>query len=105
LAAVAAASYRERHPMRTAQLPSSPFIHFLRWWVGGLVCVAGLVIAIARGFDDVGWEAMFVLWGAGLSIILMNFLLRVGIEGDTDRDDEQAARAEFQRTGRWPDER
>jgi len=87
------------------RLPSSPFIQFLRWWLGALVCLAGLVIAVARGFDDTGFEALFVLCGAGLSIILMNLLLRVGISGDTDRDDEAAAREEFERTGRWPDER
>jgi hypothetical protein len=92
-------------PARTSQrLPSSPLVHFLRWWLGGLVCAAGLTVAIVRGFDETGVEALFAMWGAGLSIILMNVLWRVGVDGDSDRDDENDARATFTRTGHWPDE-
>lgn len=86
------------------RLPSSPLVHFLRWWLGGLVCLVGLVIAIVRGFDESAFEALFAMWGAGLSIILMNFLWRVGIDGDSVREDETEARATFERTGHWPDE-
>lgn len=89
---------------RQERLPSSPFVRFLRWWLGLIVCAVGLLIAILRGFDETGLEALFALWGAGLSIILMNVLWRVGVSGDTDRDDEHDAREEFERTGHWPDD-
>jgi hypothetical protein len=86
------------------RLPSSPFIRFLRWWLPAIVVVGGLAVMVIRGFDDIGLEGGAGIIGAGLSIWLMNWLWRIGISGDEDRDTEDAARAHFDRTGRWPDE-
>ena len=44
------------------------------------------------------------LLGAGLSVLLVNLLFRFGVTSDRDRAEEDAARREFDRTGRWPDE-
>jgi hypothetical protein len=89
---------------RSKALPSSPFIRFLRYWLPALVCVAGVVVAAARGFDDIGLEGGAAIIGAGSSIWLMNILWRVGVSGEQDRDDEDAARRYFDEHGRWPDE-
>jgi hypothetical protein len=35
---------------------------------------------------------------------LINFLYRVGVSGERDRDAEDRARAYFAEHGRWPDE-
>jgi hypothetical protein len=86
------------------RLPSSPFIRFLRYWLPGLVSLSGVIVAAARGFDDVGLEGGAGLVGAGASIWLMNVLLRVGISGERERDAEDAARRHFDEHGRWPDE-
>ena len=85
-------------------LPSSPLIRFLRWWLPAIVVLAGILVAVLRDFDDIGLEGGAGIIGAGLSIGLMNWLWRVGISGDHDRDDEDAARRHFDATGRWPDE-
>ncbi|MBA3326971.1 MAG: hypothetical protein H0T43_01550 [Solirubrobacterales bacterium] len=78
-------------------------IAFIRTWLPIMVCSSGLLIlAIRRDLN--GLEAACALVGAGLSIWLLNFFYRVGVTGDRERDDEDAAREYFSRHGRWPDE-
>ena len=43
--------------------------------------------------------------GAGLALLLLNLLFRIGAEGDRERDDEQAAREYLATHGHWPDEK
>ncbi len=78
-------------------------IFFVRTWLPVAVCSAGLIILLVRR-DLNGLEAFCALVGAGLSIWLLNFLYRVGVTGDEERDEEEAARVYFDRHGRWPDE-
>lgn len=96
----------EQTAMRTAsrRLPSSPLVTFLRWWLPALVCVAGVALAAAGGFSDDSLEGAAAVIGAGSSIWLMNFLWRMGISGDDERDAEAAAREHYDATGRWPGE-
>ena len=44
--------------------------------------------------------------GAALAVLLLNWLFRLGAEGDREREREaeEAAREHMARTGRWPDE-
>jgi hypothetical protein len=66
--------------------------------------VVGMVVGAAKGWD-VNWlEGGALLISAGLSIWLLNFLYRVGVSGDRERDDEDRAREYFAEHGRWPDE-
>ena len=51
--------------------------------------------------------ALFFLGGAGfvsagLAIYFLNWLFRIGADGDRERDTEQAARDYFNEHGRWP---
>ncbi len=41
---------------------------------------------------------------AGLSVWLLNWLYRVGVAGERERDQEDHAREFFDRHGVWPDE-
>jgi hypothetical protein len=66
--------------------------------------VAGVILVIVRGGDETSLEGAAALWGAGLSVALLNWLHRVGVTGDSARDDEDAARSYFDRHGRWPDD-
>ena len=76
---------------------------FVRIWLPALVVLGGLVtIAFDPTVD--GLEGASHIIGAGLAIWLLNFLVRIGISGDRDRDDEDAARVYFDEHGRWPDE-
>lgn len=65
-----------------------------------MICLVGLGFLIADPSDN--FEGAMALIGAGLSVLLVNLLFRFGVAGDRDRAREDAARREFDRTGRWP---
>jgi hypothetical protein len=76
----------------------------VRTWLPAAIIVAGFVVAAATGFSEAGLEGGTLLVSAGLSVWLINFLYRVGVRGDRDREAEDRARAYFAEHGRWPDE-
>jgi hypothetical protein len=76
----------------------------VRIWMPVAILVAGVVLVIVRGGDETSLEGAAALWGAGLSVMLLNWLHRMGVAGDSDRVDEDDARAYFAEHGRWPDE-
>jgi hypothetical protein len=75
----------------------------VRYGIGVVMVVAGIVILIISpgGFGVDGF-AMAV--GGGLSVLLINFLFRLGVSGDRERAEEERARAYFDKHGVWPDE-
>jgi hypothetical protein len=76
----------------------------VRLWMPVAILLAGVVLVIVRGGDETSLEGAAALWGAGLSVMLLNWLHRIGVAGDSARDEEDEARAYFARHGRWPDE-
>lgn len=78
-------------------------IFFVRYILPALICLAGvLLFAIDPSLDSADGAAAII--GAGLSVYLLNFLYRVGVSGDRDRDEEAEARRYFDEHGHWPDE-
>jgi hypothetical protein len=77
---------------------------FVRVWLPVAILLAGLALIVVRGGDETSIEGAAAIWGAGLSVALLNWLYRVGVSGDRDRVREDEARAYFDRHGRWPDE-
>ncbi len=73
-----------------------------RYAVPAILVLVGVVYAIVDWPE--GAEAFSLFAGAGLAILLLNVLFRMGVEGDRDRDREEAARAYFTEHGVWPDE-
>ena len=76
---------------------------FVRYWLPGGVCMIGFVLLIVL-HDLNGLEGFCAFVGAGSSIWLLNVLHRIGVSGEHERDEEDEARAYFDRHGRWPDE-
>ncbi|MCW2993620.1 MAG: hypothetical protein JWQ18_1115 [Conexibacter sp.] len=76
----------------------------LRYVIPAAVCAAGIVILLVAGPGGYGPDAVAGLFGAGGAIYLMNTFMRMGIEGDGDRDVEEAGRMFLDRYGMWPDE-
>jgi hypothetical protein len=76
----------------------------VRTWLPAAIIVAGIVLAAATGFSEIGLEGGALMVSAGLSVWLINLLYRVGVRGDRDREAEDRARAYFAEHGRWPDE-
>jgi hypothetical protein len=76
-----------------------------RIWVPVLIVVAG-VVGIVIGHGRTGAAAA----GVGLLIValivwMINWLFRMSVASNRERDREEEAREHFSRTGRWPDER
>jgi chromate transport protein ChrA len=68
------------------------------------IVLLGVGLLIADGGGTTGLEGFFMATGAALAVLLLNWLFRLGAEGDKERDAEEAAREHFGRTGKWPDE-
>jgi hypothetical protein len=75
----------------------------VRYGIGGLMVLAGIVmIAVNPGGLGVDGFAMAV--GGGLSVLLINFLFRVSVSSNLDRDREEDARRYFDAHGQWPED-
>ena len=79
-------------------------LRFVRIWLPAIVTLAGVVVIVAGGFDEIALEGGAGIIGAGLAIWLMNVLFRFGLHDDQDRDAEDAARDYYDDHGRWPDD-
>jgi hypothetical protein len=75
----------------------------VRVWLPAVILAVGLAILLIRR-DETGLDAFAALWGAGLSVALLNWLHRVGVSGERERDEEDEARRFLERHGHWPDE-
>lgn len=74
----------------------------LRFGLPAVLVFIGVVLLALGGANSGEGGAMFV--GAGLSVLLLNLLFRYGAQGDTEREDEEAARRHYDQHGVWPDE-
>jgi hypothetical protein len=75
-------------------------LHAVRYGIPLALLIAGVVVAGTSGSLAAG--ALFI--SAGTAVLLLNVLHRIGVQGDRDRDREEAARRFFDEHGRWPDE-
>jgi hypothetical protein len=76
----------------------------VRYGIPILLIVIGQIVLFADfGESGAGWEGWSLFTGAGVAVLLLNFLYRLGVEGDKDREREEAARRYFDEHGRWPD--
>lgn len=72
----------------------------IRYVLPVVVTVCGLVIMAFGSETDLEGGASIV--SAGLAIYFLNWLYRIGVTGDRERETEEAARDYFSRHGRWP---
>ncbi len=92
-----------------SKLPQSnprPHVNWLlvvRYGIGAVMVLAGIVMLVANpgGFGVDGF-AMAV--GGGLAVLMINFLFRLGVSGDLERQREEEARAYFDEHGVWPED-
>lgn len=76
----------------------------VRYGIAAALIVAGQVVLIAdSGPNGAGWEGWALFTGAGLAVLLLNLLFRMGVEGERDRAREERARKYFDEHGHWPD--
>jgi hypothetical protein len=89
-------------PPPALRSPRSPVtLRLLRYGLPALIVCAGVIaMCFATPTALIGGSGLV---GAGLATALVSWFYRLGVEGDTVRDDEDRARRYFDRYGRWPD--
>lgn len=75
----------------------------VRYVLPAAIALAGVIVLIFNRTIN-GLEGFVMGIGVAASILLLNVLYRVGVSGDRERDEEEAARIYFDEHGRWPDE-
>ena len=80
-----------------------------RIWLPIAIAVAGVVAIVVGGARTTGHGAILSAAGVALLIValivwMINWMYRMSIESNRDRDREERAREYFDRHGRWPDE-
>ena len=58
-------------------------------------------LANSRSLESAAGVALLLV---ALIVWMVNWMFRLSVRSNLDRDDEEAARVYFDRTGRWPDE-
>jgi hypothetical protein len=76
-------------------------MHAIRYGIPLVLLIAGLVVTATLGGGPVAFALFF---SAATAVLLLNVLYRIGVEGDKERDREEAAREYFDKHGHWPDE-
>jgi hypothetical protein len=82
---------------------TGPFTLFVRYGIGWIMVVAGFVL-LGLNPGGFGVEGFSMSVGAGLSVLMLNWMFRLGVSGDRERDREEQARRYLERHGHWPDE-
>jgi hypothetical protein len=79
------------------------WVNLVRYGLGVAMVLAGVIlIAVNPGGFGVDGFAMAV--GGGLAVLLLNFLFRLGVSGDREREREEEARRYLDEHGVWPDD-
>lgn len=75
----------------------------VRYVLPAVIALTG-VLALIFNQSLTGLEGLAMGIGVAGSVLLLNLLYRVGVSGDRERDEEEAARVYFDEHARWPDE-
>ena len=65
-------------------------LNVVRYGLPAGLVLAGFVLLVAAP-DSTRYEGFAMCVGAGLALLLLNVLFRIGARGDRERDDEVAA--------------
>ncbi len=66
--------------------------------------VLGGIVMLIVSPAGLGVDGFAMAVGGGLSVLLINFLFRLGVSGDREREQEEKAREYFDEHGEWPEE-
>ena len=75
----------------------------IRYGLPGAIVLAGVAVMALGGETELEGGAGIV--GAGLAVFFLNWLVRLGASGESEREAEDRAREYFSRHGHWPDQR
>lgn len=76
-----------------------------RVWLPLAIGIAGVVlIVLGHGNDDTLAAAGVSLLIVALIVWMINWMFRLSVQSNRERDEEERAREYFDRHGRWPGE-
>ena len=75
-----------------------------RVWLPLAIAAVGVVLIVVGHGHTASAAAGVGLLIVALIVWMVNWLFRLSVESNRDRDDEEAARRYFDEHGRWPDE-
>src|SRR5512142_1275058 len=75
----------------------------VRYGIGIVMVIAGIVMLVVSP-SGLGVDGFAMAVGGGLAVLMINFLFRLGVSGDLERQREEEARRYFDEHGEWPDE-
>jgi hypothetical protein len=70
----------------------------------GIVMVLGGIVMLVVNPSGLGVDGFAMAAGGGLAVLMINFLFRLGVSGEREREQEERARTYFDEHGEWPDE-
>jgi hypothetical protein len=73
----------------------------VRYGVPLAMAIAGIVCLLIGG--DAAGSGVVLIGSAGI-VLLINLLFRLSLVSNREREQEERAREQFERTGRWPGE-
>ena len=83
---------------------ASPGMLVIRYGLGGLMVLGGVVMLVVSP-AGLGVDGFAMAVGGGLSVLLLNFLFRLGVSSEADREEEEQARLYFDAHGEWPEDK
>ncbi len=85
--------------------PGRILLAITRIWVPVAIAVVGLVgIIVGGGQDDIVAGAGVSLVIAALIVWMVNWMYRISVQSNREREEEERAREYYDVHGRWPDE-
>lgn len=73
----------------------------VRYGIPLAMTIAGIVCLVVGG--DVAGTGVVLIGSAGI-VLLINVLFRLSLVSNREREQEERAREQFERDGRWPDD-
>jgi hypothetical protein len=96
---------QDHQPGRDAPASGSSLgIVILRYGLPALLLIAGIAAIIAGRAKTAIAGAGVVLLGIALMVAMLNWLFRLSVRSNEDRERDERARDHFARTGRWPED-
>jgi hypothetical protein len=83
---------------------TGPLLKIARVWLPLTIALAGAVAIVLGHGRTVLAAAGVVLLGTAVIVWMVNWLFRMSVESNLDREREEEARRYFDEHGRWPDE-
>jgi hypothetical protein len=75
----------------------------VRYGIGGVIVLGAIVLLIVSP-GGIGVDGFAIAAGGGLSVLMINFMYRLSVSSELDRNREEQARVYLEEHGEWPED-